>query len=1135
MAYGLPFREDEGSILMNAAANRKRECPIKNERVRDMPPLLGNSSRKVWVKSRSTPCFMTIKDPESFDFRLCPYVYLFAGAAMSGTYALKRWWGCRRFGALLLGVALSVAVFSAENAVAGTLVDLTITDSDYDLDITSGINQIVSTPSNNFPLTSIDIRAGAGGAGLVVGSGAWTGKTLGASTVTLTGDGGTVTGGGTLPDSFAGLAVLGVSHGNTLVVNTMEVKDSSLVTVGYAYDGSTNSSGTLYVGGLSLNGEGSEIWVRTGGNVYSSSDILVEKGRLLVSGTGYVSADNVLSVSGADSSVVMNGGRIVTGTHMELNDGASLVASSGQIEGKLYNNGGSIHVQTGGNLNLESLYQYSNTSSGMAASLYVQGVLTADEITLGTPAGGSGTAAIADGGRITVPSMTVQGGFLTVSGELIGGGAGKYTQTAGSTTIMATGEMSGFTTIGVGGGAFAIASGGSLLGNNISITQTAGTVDVLGTVAAGTSFTVSGGSLTLRSSTDNAINLAVSGSANVTVGSKVTARTFSMSDGTMNIGAGGTLDVQAHSSGFGGVWNMNGGRVSLNDNASFSGGRVNLNAANSRIDMNGNSLNIGSAVNASGGNLLVDNVDTLTLNSNYYVGYDDASNTPYMIIATDANKLVVGAGTKVELSVGARREYNNSGGDMLILDTDATLGEGGPFTWSSSAVKYTYQVKEVNGKYGLYVTDVHMMNRDEQRKNLLDAWREHPRAGDYLDNLFDRSFVNAVIDGNALAEGLVEGYDALNAFGKFNADQLANIMTPGGGKADYDALMLYNGSGVTMANEAVVATGRHLLRRVSDRVGIIRRETIVDEIEPPEGCRTDDRAEPVYSPPKAARVWAEGIYHSDTAGFRDGFAGYEYRGKGLMIGADKRSGNFWMGGTLAYVGGDYEDSSALASNSDINTYAAIAFAGAQSESGLYVNGTLGYAYSDNAIRDYRYLNGQNGWNTADFGTHSVLASLEAGRDFWLGDYVILTPSMGISYVGARGKSHDQWFEGSAGGGSQTLVVGTVTGHSLSLPVNLAVSWDVFGDDDTLLTLTGKAGYAYEFHNKGAKGDFRYAGLENLLNPVSAASRKPGKHTLNLGVSGRYLYKNYEFGFGYDYVGRKKYNSHSLSISAGLNF
>ena len=1068
---------------------------------------------------------------------------------MSGTSMLKRRWVSRIVPAVFaffLGTFGTASALDSLPYIPGRTA-LDITDTVYAVDNSNGVN------TANI-LSSIDITsapANPNGAGLVVGSAAWTNEELYASTLTMTGGGGAIPPVGTYPASYAGLAVLGVNYGNELTAYTMTVNDYSLVAIGYDFNGGADSAGTLLTNTLFMNGAGSEIRVGSGSMLYADQSMTIEAGTLAVRLGGTVQLGNTLSAIGSDSIIRMNGGTITAGSSagagVYLDSGASLLAEGGtnRVGGDLFNNGGYIHVASGSILNLDKLYHNSSdTSNGRAAGLHVEGALNVDKFMLGSS--DAGTALIASGGTVAVSEMAVESGALTVAfgGTLRGTSGGTFAQSGGASAI--SGTMSGFSSIAVDGGSFTVSSSGELAGPGVALYQTGGTVAIQGKVASAAIIDVSGGNLNLGGTaygigtTSGLNNLSVSGAANVTVGTTLSARSFSMSGGSMTL-ASGTLEVQNQGGalGLGGVWNMNGGSVAFNNDVTFAGGTINANANGAAIDMGGNSLRINSTLYANG-NMIVTNVDnagSFTLGGGYIVGFDTGADTRYMVTVEGAGEFVLGAGARVELSVGARREYNTLGGDMLILGTDAPAGAGGPMSWSSSAVKYTYEVKDDgSGNYGLYVTDVYTLNRDEQRRNLLAAWSKEPRVGGYLGNVFNESFINAVIDGNALGEGLVDGYDKLNQFGKFNASELADIMTPSASGAAYDALMLYNGSGLTTANEAVVSTGRHLLRRVSDRAGVIRRETIVDEIEPPEGpCETQDGVDAVYGEPKATRMWAEGIYHSDAAGFRDGFAGYEYRGKGLMIGADKRVGKAWYGGTFSYVGGDYEDAAALASNSDINTYAGLLFGGMQSESGLYVNGTLGYAYSDNRIRDYRYLNGQHGWNTADYGTHSFLAAFEGGKDFWLGDSVIVTPSAGIAYVGARGNSHEQWFEGEGGIGAQTLVADKVTGHSITLPVNLAVSWDVFAAEDSLLSITGKVGYAYEFHNKGATGDFRYGGLEHILNPVSAVSREPGKHTLNLGISARYLYRNIEFGAGYDYVGRKKYNSHAFTISAGMNF
>lgn len=955
------------------------------------------------------------------------------------------------------------------------------------------------------------------------------------------------------PDNYTGWATVSIGEDARVIVGgKVDLNDYSKIDISSSGTGSAN----LYTWGLNIAGKESTVTIGANGNLTvgnsldtTDSKTRITEGSLRLTSNGKATFYGTVSVSGEDASLVLSGQSTI---NMEqstvsrdqtiiLTDKGQLIAdgsaTAADIHGNVDNQTGSMQVD--GNLTVSGEVATSSSEGTVVNGSLTAGSLRVYTRNLGSGQTTTGKVTVAAGGLLTTDSVTVESGTLDIQGDLshVSSGSSLLTLTGGTVTVGAssTVTMDGIT---ASAGSFSAAAGSDLQVDSLRFSGSV-SATISGKVKAGAGISVSGGTLNLNSVADDIGDgtgldtLSSSGSGIINLSSTFTTDNMSIG-GTLNMNSG--LLTVNNATTVTGTVSMNGGSFDFKGNVSLgSSGSLIMNTASASIEMNNNTLTIGAGgtLDTQAGSLTLTNSGGVNLNGTYIVGHDGTDTT--MLISEGGGALSIGANASVQMNTDARRAFTqtiNPKG-MLILDTDGMGAAGTTLFWNSGSTVYYYEVLETStGEWGLYVTGSRTLTRQEQYANILGAWRGNDRVGSNVGNVLNQSLLDAIVDSAALVEGSVPGYDNLSNSGKFNAEALTSLVNPKHSGAGYDSLMLYNGSGITMASEAIISSNARLMRRVGDRNNIVRREVIREQAEDPEGYAD---YEPCDLPPDMARVWAEVLYHSDSAGHRDGFAGYKYRGTGLMLGADKRKGEVWFGGSLTYLGGSFDDSSALDSDSDIDTYAAILYAGYQHDSGTYFNASLGYGYSDNALDDLRVLNGYAGRNRASYASHSVMANLAVGKDFPVGEYLTLTPSTGIRYIHTRNNGHTQTFSSSGFRGAETLHADAISAHSAAVPVDLAISYDVIGgDQETAFSITGKVGYEYEMSNKGAKGNIRYVGLSGI-GPVRAASRAPGRHTLNLGVSTRYLYKNYEFGFAYDYSNRDKYNSHALTASAGMIF
>lgn len=986
-----------------------------------------------------------------------------------------------------------------------------------------------------------------------------------------------------------GTATLKIDSGKILSISGLTtVKEYSRLEL-------SGTDSAFLTGEFLQKGAGSVVSV-TGGSVFRAfGPAAIEEGRFEISGSSTATFWEGLTVDGSKSVLAMQGGALIDlseetikgkaeddykGTGVWLENGGTLHATgTGNVirdvdraKSYVYNESGYLLVDTGGDLTAEKVILGSNyTSDTISYGTEIKGTLNANSVLArdqsntsvsGTMAAATitiqdsakmqvsgtlrgttsigvtgGTVTVDAGGTINTPAFQISGGIVSISGTV-------------ANTLSTDGLMT------VSGGAVTVETGGRISTQAMSITGADAAVSILsgGIISTGVEVRSSNGILNLHSGsnvgeTAGLGELSVYGYGVVNVNTSFTTKKLSFGGGTISMGAGGAMDVVADSSDpnyeqvMGGNLYLRGGKVTLHNDVLYNDGGIYGTAGGGSVDLNNKSMRVDvkGGIYAGDGGVSIDNVGDFTLNGYYTAGYVGGSTTMLTVtgMKTNTGTLSIGSADNQiqitrDLQVAVNSALNLKDG-YLILKTDALNYSGDTeFKWEDVYYgTYIYKVKQdpITLEYGLYVTESIAPSREAQKQNILAAWREHPEVlDDGVRNVLNDSMLDAIIDGTAIRIGRMPGYDSLDRSGKFNAGVLSTLVSPS--SSTYDALMLYNGSGLGMVNSAIVNSNQEVLRRIGMRNNFIRREMDQSCVTLNPGCDFEVE-EPEFEP--GNRLWVTGNYTSDTSGHHVGFAGYKYRGEGILLGYDHLVGRLALGAAVSYMTGDFTDSSAQESNSDIDTFGAYLYGNYNAYNGLVFSGVLGYAYSDSQIRDYRTLDGHNGWNTADYGANSLMASVNVGTDFWLTERFSLTPSVGFSYVRTHNSDHEQYFTADTGGvGGNTLSAGKVKGHSAQVPLDLAAHYEWDLDDESHFTITGNVGYAYELNNKGPNGLITYSGLPGV-GPVRIASRELGRHILNLGVNGKYYYKQYELGFGYNYTGKEQYNSHTFLLNAGVVF
>ncbi|MCD7897137.1 MAG: autotransporter outer membrane beta-barrel domain-containing protein [Planctomycetaceae bacterium] len=606
---------------------------------------------------------------------------------------------------------------------------------------------------------------------------------------------------------------------------------------------------------------------------------------------------------------------------------------------------------------------------------------------------------------------------------------------------------------------------------------------------------------------------------------------------------------------------MNSGRLELTDAARFTNGGVVVDGIDNVIAMTGANDTLTIGANAS--------LDTaegdLHIIGNLHLGaFGTGRNRDDFIFraGVDANgventvrvegDLSVDQNSKIAISSGLLQKLQTENTPIRIIQADDVLNVNSFATTVKSTVfKYDIYLDEL-GPAGLYIGNFTFLSDEEVMAGLYEQWDK--RLNNQASTLISGSFANAIIEGTRLYLG--DERDNLSPAGLFNAGVLYNLSDPDMSGIGTDALRYYNGSQAANMSEAALSITRHVMSSLDDRNAYLRRmqvliaDTLGAGQEQAYGdCILDDgfcpdrSRESVYYP--ATRIWATALGLRDKRRDDGVVTGFNYHGRGMTVGGDHIFGALAVGGAFSYVGGDYTDAASLGDSSTLDAYHFNLYGTYSHVSGFFLSGTLGYAWTDHRLDDRRFLlsgdvgygddvlAGSYGNTSADYQTGIWTGSLAAGYDFLVGDFLTVSPSLGVAFRAANGDSHSEFFT-SKNGSANTLELGKVKNSSVTMPIKVNVAYDLFGDEQSLMTVTGSVGYAYEFKKRGARGNLSYAGLENIGSvPIFSSDR--GRHAFSAAVGLRYIFRNLEFAVDYEYEGRKKFSSHSFSGSVGLTF
>ncbi|MCC8165644.1 MAG: autotransporter domain-containing protein [Planctomycetes bacterium] len=774
-------------------------------------------------------------------------------------------------------------------------------------------------------------------------------------------------------------------------------------------------------------------------------------------------------------------------------------------------------------------------------------------------------AAIDNSGTLTASRLIIDGANASVihngKGFTI---TGTTTVEQGSLVLNANATLAGAN---LNGGSVTIGSGVSVT-NSQAISLAGGTLYMGGDSSLSGAVEVRGGTFSVTGKNAKVASLVMAGGiTSIGATSSLEATSLTLSGGIINLS--GTLTATpAVGSGapvaFGGIVNMTSGTLDLGSDARFTAGGIVANGDTNFINMNRQTLSVGSnaSLDAGDGELRIDgnlHLGAFSVGRNrddfiYRAGIDADGNVNKVTIT---GNLSVDQNSKVSISSALLQRLQSDPAEsinILEVENTGTIVNPNSFasTVRSTVFRYDIFLDNINGTQGMFIGNFTFIDQDEVLAALYEQWDQ--RLNNQARTVISGEFANAIIAGTRMYLG--DERDTLSPAGLFNAGVLYNLSDPDLSGIGIDALRYYNGSQAANMSEAALSITRHVMASLDDRNAYLRRMQVLiadamgsDHEQAYGDCILDDgfcpdrSRESVYYP--ATRIWATALGMRDKRRDDGVVTGFNYHGRGMTVGGDHIFGPFAVGAAFSYVGGDFTDAASLGDSSTLDAYHFNLYGTYSHATGFFLSGTLGYAWTDHRLDDRRFLmSGDVGYGdeelagsignaSADYQTGIWTGSLAAGYDFLIGDYLTVSPSLGVAFRSANGDSHSEFFT-SENGSANTLELGKVRNTSITMPVKLAVAYDLFGDEKSLMTVTGSLGYAYEFKTRGAKGNLHYAGLENIGNvPIFSSDR--GRHAFSVATGLRYMYKNFEFAVDYEYEGRKKFSSHSFSGSVGLTF
>ena len=541
-------------------------------------------------------------------------------------------------------------------------------------------------------------------------------------------------------------------------------------------------------------------------------------------------------------------------------------------------------------------------------------------------------------------------------------------------------------------------------------------------------------------------------------------------------------------------------------------------------------VDVGGAIDASKGNLLLTGFGSVNLWGSYRAGFDWLGGSTLRMTAVDSvvtlrGNANVGMSVDLQKSLSSGHGFGTAASDVLRA-RDIVFESGripelrtglGVFTLAlgrDQAAGYTalYVAGVANGVRG----DGSAGDRGQFFHNLSGTSYSSTIRGDLAENIYN----TVVLDAPSIMPRGDVGYFNRDVFASLasGVDQPIANRT---GIVDDGVLELYNGAAQDGASLVAYNAADSLVNSIGQRLNLIRSEMYAAGVSSGGALASASAFES-----RRKRVWGGGFGRKEEADAKSGVAGYKYDPRGFSLGYDRELGErFALGGAVAYGKGDYKDKAAVANDSEIESYSASIYGAFRGYSGFSMTAFAAYSHLDNDLSDQRGGMARR----ADFDSQAWAAGAKIGYDLCPADRLLVTPSVGVTRIEATNKAHDEKLDGM-----DVIRVGSAKRRSTLLPIEVAMGYDLFRGESSLLRFTGTFGYAYDFDDSGLSGDLFYDGLEGAT-AVSLSGRDTGRHRFNVGAGLLYSGSRLDLEAKYEYYRRSKQEAHQVKGAVGVKF
>ncbi len=277
-------------------------------------------------------------------------------------------------------------------------------------------------------------------------------------------------------------------------------------------------------------------------------------------------------------------------------------------------------------------------------------------------------------------------------------------------------------------------------------------------------------------------------------------------------------------------------------------------------------------------------------------------------------------------------------------------------------------------------------------------------------------------------------------------------------------------------------------------------------------------------------AWIQAYGTTGDQDERDNIAGYGIDTVGVAFGLDTRNihEDLIVGLAGSYATTEVESENANRATTDIDSYQVTAYGEYDIDSRSYVNGQVGYVFSDNESQRSD-VGGVAGLNAnGEFDSHQVIARLETGRSYPMQYGATLTPRAKVNYVHYTA---DEYTETGAGGAN--LNVDTESLNLLELGVGADLSWSLAYKNGALVTPNLHVGVRHDVIGDEIQSTNTFAAGGSSFQSQGA---DPAQTTFELGAGVSMMTSNnIEIVADYDYEVKSDYDSHSALLKATYKF